>query len=476
MKKFKNAFIAMGVLILAAAIFLSVSDIIRRNQNQSATPTPGSTTEVIMSYDYNDVVGLVTKGQESFEFEKDGSGVWVCKSPAYITASDSAISNTVSMMASLQGQKVYQAGEYKGDLKDFGLGAPWLFTVRLKDGTEKTLRCGDATPTGTGYYVMTSENSPIYVVGTSYGTRLRLRQTTVTEGALVNFADQSLVNSVTIMADGKELLTMEAELMASTDGSISREWTVISPINVPGNSPEADALVKAVDEISIADTAESAAADLSKYGLDTPKREFIFKDYNGREYKLAVGSKTEDGLYYYCTAGAYKDVQRVYVSSLKFMDNTLLSYAYAYAFFENYIGLKSIKIELMGDLNEEHLLEFSFSEDSERLFFDGVEAEGKDRIYETKGITTYCYALQLDGVEPEEPAEKGRQLCRITYARLDGTEAVVEAFELDDARCALYRDGRYFGGWCETWRITREVDHQGLAGTIHAYLKGEIVD
>ena len=382
------------------------------------------------------------------------------------------------MMAALRGTKLYAEGEYEGSLKDFGLDQPWLFTVYFTDGSSKTLKAGRQTPTGSGYYVMNEESGAIYVVPNTYGQRLRLTQSTVTEGALVNFVDADMVNSIEIRKKGQLFMAMTAELYRASDSSVSREWKVTAPVKLAGNSPEIDSLVTAVNEMAIADTVGDGEGEFEKYGLDLPAAEYDFRDSQGIEYSLAIGDKTEDGLYYYCSVGTSTTVYRVYASNVKFIDNTVLFYSYPYAFFENYTGLSWIRMDLFGSLNEVHTLSFKFNEDgSETIALDDVEAKDKDQAFAAKGITTYCYAIQLDGILPEEPKDEvGELIARIIYNRADGTFSIVEAKAWDDARCLLYRDGEYFGGWCETWRIFSETDHQGLAGTIHAYQKYGIVD
>ena len=246
-----------------------------------------------------------------------------------------------------------------------------------------------------------------------------------------------------------------------------------------GHSANVEAFLETVDSLIIADTAEQNSQNLSAYGLDNPAFKYVFKD-NKNTYIISLGDKTSDGNYYYCTVNEGNDVFRVYASNLKFVDNPVLSYAYTYAFFENYTGLKSVDIELMGSVNEKHKLEFIFGEDdSETILFDGTSADkvgddGKkiyDYLYEVKGITTYCYALQVDKIEAEMLFSKGDLICRISYTRKDGSVCVVEAYERDDATCYLYVDGKYMGGYCDTWRIFSETDHQGILGTIRAYEK-----
>jgi len=283
--------------------------------------------------------------------------------------------------------------------------------------------------------------------------------------------------TVELQKKGETFYRLEADFAG--DENTNKLWNIVSPVKISGNSSVVEEFLKTVDSLVIADTAEANCQDLSVYGLDVPAFKYLFTDNKGT-YTISLGNKTTDGNYYYCTVNNGVDVFRVYASNLQFVDNPILSYAYPYAFFENYNTLKSIDIELLGKLNEKHNLIFQFGDDNaEIITFNGISAKemddnGKtvyDYLYEVKGITTYCYALQIDKIEPDMSVDKGELLCRITYNRQDGSSCVVEAYSRDEATSYLFVDDKYMGGYCENRRIFSETDHEGLAGTIHAYQK-----
>lgn len=477
MKSFKTAIIAIVVLAVVIAGYFIATDLIEQSNEANATPTPAATTETIYSYNSDDVVKIVTTGKENFTLELNSEDTWICKLPSYVTASDAAVSNIVTLLERLTGELLYDEGEFEGDLKEYGLDNPYTFTLYFKDDTSVTFKTGDLNPSGTRYYVMLEGSDKIYAVYVAYGEKLRLTQSAITEGDLIVFPDVAKLATVELTKKGKTFYKIEADFEG--DDENDKLWNIVAPIEIAGNTSVIDSFIEAVDALTIADTAQADCQDLSQYGLDNPAFRYIFTD-NTDTYSIELGNKTADGTYYYCTVNGNNDVFRIYSSYLIFIDNPVLSYAYTYAFFENYVDLRSIDIDIRGDVNKKHQLVFQFGDDNaEMITFNGVDAkevndDGKtvyDYTYEVKGITTYCYALQVDAIDTEMSLPKGELLCRITYNRQDGTSCVVEAYERDDATAYMYVDGKYMGGYCDSWRIFSTTDHQGLVGTIDAYEK-----
>ncbi len=475
MRSYKTAIIAVVVLVIAVIGFVIGKDHVQNLNKVEPTKAPEVTEEYLFLFNSADVNKIVTEGSESFTLELNSEERWVCKVPAQVTASSSAIANIVTLMTGATGEVLHKEGEYTGELKDFGLDTPWRFTMYFTDGSKVTYLVGDMNHSGTKYYLMIEGSDKIYTVNTSYGEKLCLTQYSVTEGDLLIFPDITKMATIELYKKGELFYRLEADFAG--DSESDKLWNIVEPIEIMGNSANVEAFIETVDSLIISDTVEQSSQNLADYGLDNPSFKYIFKD-NKSTYTICLGNKTSDGNYYYCTVNEGTDVFRVYVENLQFIDNPVLSYAYTYAFFENYTGLKSIDIELMGSVNETHKLEFKFGEDeSEQILFDGISADKVDSagnkiydyLYEVKGITTYCYALQVDKIDAEMSLPKGDLLCRITYNRKDGTSCVVEAYERDNATCYLFVDGKYMGGYCDTWRIFSEENHQGIAGTIKTY-------
>ena len=479
-KTLRKAIIALVILAVGVGGYFTAKYFIDKNKADDTEDADTNSTVTLAEYNPDNVVKIEGKSNEEFELVRGTSGTWVCKKPEDVTATNSAVNNIVTLLNKMTGQVVYPKGEYKGDLGQFGLEKPAELKLTFADGTTKTFFTGKQSPTGTGYYLMTDDSDAIYLVASVYMRKLILERTDLIAGNLVEFADTAKISEISIEKDGGKVVDFKADFSTNTDGA-SKEWYLVYPINCKANPSEVSGLIDTSESLSVYDTVEGEGADLSKYGLDVPKLKVTFKDNKGTQ-SYELGKK--DGNYYYCTINGGTSVFRVSSEYITFIDNSALSYAYAYPFFENYTGLTSIDIEIFGDVNEKHKMTFQFGKsadgkDIEVLTLDGqaskeTDKDGKEIYnydYEFKGITTYCYALQVDNVEEEQQYEKGELLCRITYTRRDGSKAVVECFERDEGTMYLYLDGQYFGGSCDKWRVFSEEDHQGIVGTIKAYKK-----
>ncbi len=467
----------IAVLILAVVVFLFIKLMpgLKEN-NEAAKATPENTeTAVIVSYNANDVVALEASAKEDFNVIKTDSGSWICKTPSDVTTTDSAISNIVNLLNEMTGSVVFAEGEYKGDLAQFGLANPAKLSIVMKDGTKHTLLTGKEAPSKQGYYLMTEDSDAIYMVASVFARKLVLDRTDLIAGNLMEFAETGKIKEISVEKSGEKVVTMVADFSATTDDS-NKAWNLTYPLNCQANTTEVNGLIETVTGLTVYDIVEPEGANLADYGLDNPILRVSMTDNKGTQ-SFALGNL--NGRYYYCTIGDSTAVFTVSNEYIKFVDNTALNYAYAYPFFETYTNLSEIDIEIFGNVNENHKLTFQFGDDSERLVLDGqpskeFDNDGKEIFnydYEFKGITTYCYAVQLDGIEPEQKYEKGALLGRITYTRQDGSKAVVEAYEREEGTMYLYLDGKYFGGYADKWRIFSEEDHQGLLGTIKAYKK-----
>ncbi len=475
MKSFKTAIIAIVVLAVAITGYFIAKGVIQKNSDKGEESSNTGTGVTVLSFNADDVVKIESKDSESFVLIKTESGSWQCESPADLKLGSDAVSDVLTTINNMTGTCLFAKGEFDGNLADYGLDNPSLFTLTMSDGSKTQVKIGGMNPAGTMYYVMIEGSDEIFTVNTIYGKRLKLTRNLLISGNLIELSDTSKLKTIEIKKKGETECIFEADFSAGGDSS--KAWNITYPIKMAGNTSVIDSLGETLTGLTVFDVLEADCEDLSKYGLDVPEIQYILTD-NKVTATCEFGYKTSDGEFYYCTINGGKDVYRLDADNINFTDNTVLAYAYPYAFFETYTTLSSIDIEIFGSVNETRTLTFQFGDDNaELLSLDGVpsvkqDAEGNtvyDYLYEIKGITTYCYALQIDGLDVSSTLPKGDLACRITYHRQDGSQCVVEAYERDEATVYLYVDGEYMGGYCDSWRIFSETDHQGLWGTIKAY-------
>lgn len=475
MKSFRTAIIAIVVLAVAITGYFIAKGIIQKNANQDDNNTSEGTGVTVLSFQAENVVKIESKDTESFVLTKTESGSWKCESPADVKLDASAVSDILSTINNMTGTCLFAKGEFNGKLSDYGLDKPSLFTLYLSDGSKVAIKIGGMNPAGTMYYIMLEGSDEIFTVNTIYGKRLKLTRNLLISGKLVELSDTDKLKKIEIRKNGESYCVFEADF--SVSGDTNKEWNITYPIAMSGNTSVIASLGETLAGLTVFDLWEADCQELSRYGLDIPAIQYILTD-NKVTVTCEFGNKTADGEFYYCTINGGRDVYRLDADNINFTDNTVLAYAYPYAFFETYTTLSSIDIEIFGTVNARRTLTFQFGDDNaELLSLDGVpsvkkDADGNtvyDYLYEIKGITTYCYALQIDGLDVSAEAPKGNLACRITYHRQDGSQCVVEAYERDAATVYLYVDGAYMGGYCDSWRIFSETDHQGLWGTIKAY-------
>lgn len=475
MKSFKTAIIAIVVLAVAITGYFIARGVIQKNSDNGEESPNADTGVTVLSFDVGKVVKIESKDDESFVLAKTDSGSWICESPDDLKLGSSAVSDILTTISNMTGTRLFAKGEFDGNLADYGLDKPSLFTLTMSDGGKIEVKIGGMNPAGTMYYVMLNDSDEVFTVNTIYGKRLKLTRNLLITGKLIELSDTTKMKTIEIKKKGETDCILEADF--SVSGDTNKTWNITYPIAMAGNTSAIESLGEALTGLTVFDILEAACEDLSKYGLDVPAVQYILTD-NKVTATCEFGSKTSDGEFYYCTINGGNDVYRLDADNINFVDNTVLAYAYPYAFFETYSTLSAIDIEIFGSVNETRRLTFQFGDDNaELLSLDGVpsvktDSEGNklyDYLYEIKGITTYCYALQIDGLDISADLPKGELACRITYHRQDGTQCVVEAYERDEATVYLYVDGSYMGGYCDSWRIFSETDHQGLWGTIKAY-------
>ena len=473
MKSFKTAIISLVVLAVAIAGFFLVKHFLDDSQPQDSDSNGRSVD--FLDFDPDDVVKIEASNTERFVLTKKDE-VWQCEEPADLTISSSTVSNMLTVLSNMRATLLYDTGEFQGNLFDFGLNDPALFTVYMKDGSSITVKIGVTNISGTMNYAMIEGSDKIYTVGDTYSKRLLVTKLTLINGKLLDFSDTDAIRTVEMKKEGALYYRIEAD---AADAESEKGWNITYPVKLQGMPSQVNSLIETLTSLSVSKLEASGCDNLEAYGLKDPYIQYTVYDGSKTE-SFEIGNKTADGSAHYCTINGKNDVYTVVSGNLNFLDDTVLAYGYPYAFFENYKTLSSIDIEIFGSNPSTHKSEFFFDEEGNdaQLKFDGTsairkDAEGND-IYNYSnsfyGITTALYTLQLDKLELKQQYEKGTLLCRITYHRQDGSSCVVEAYQREAETAYLYVDGSYIGGYCDTFRIFSEVNHQGIQGTIDAYL------
>ncbi len=129
-----------------------------------ATPTPGAQQEYLFNIEgaISDV-RIERVGDKALEMQKDDQGNWKIISPEGLETDNDAANNA---LASLPAMPVVTTLAQVPDLEAMGLAHP-AYRIVVKTSAEKSYDAsvGGATPTKSGYYVMSSNRS-IMIVST----------------------------------------------------------------------------------------------------------------------------------------------------------------------------------------------------------------------------------------------------------------------------------------------------------------------
>ncbi|HZJ57848.1 MAG TPA: DUF4340 domain-containing protein [Clostridia bacterium] len=332
-----------------------------------------------------------TRGEKEVEVEKDGKkekekkSVWEVDYPHEILLKEMRVDDLAYSFANLQAERIIEE-ETPDDLAPYGLKEPQATgTVTLKDGSKNILYLGNQTPIGNTYYLMLDGDPKVYEVWTNHGDHLRYTLADVRDKSLPQVNPEALSY---LLVDKKDDRPIEIRLSEEDEEDAVQVnlglWQMIRPyretMNVNGEA--VSKYLEAMPMLSIEDFVEDGAEDLSKYGLDEPKAEFIIKD-DENSIHLLIGDEYDDGMVYFKLPDS-NSVYGMKKANTKFLDVT------AFELVDKFIYIVSIdnvdKIEVEG-LGQKHTLTL------ERETKPAEEEDEEDEV-----VTTY----RVDGKEVED--------------------------------------------------------------------------
>jgi hypothetical protein len=149
------------IVLLIFAILLAVVLLWQRMQDQKAseaTPTAAEAAERQYLFDIaGEVAGLRIEhvGENSIELVKDENGQWVLAGSSALDIDSASVEAVVGQLSSLP---LVSTLQNIPQLQDLGLEPPaYRILVIQKDGTQLVASVGNATPTGSGYYVLAGD-------------------------------------------------------------------------------------------------------------------------------------------------------------------------------------------------------------------------------------------------------------------------------------------------------------------------------
>ena len=307
------------------------------------------------------------------------------------------------------------------------------FVVNQKDGSRNRFIIGDALPgDDAGYYMMEDNGDRIYTIS-SYNAKKIFKTTDSYRSTSLASIDSSTIKRISVAKNGNTLLEIRAaEKGGTTLSNMTSDFVVTIPY--PGEAASSDMLSKLAESfktIEIKGFADDNPSDLDAYGLGKSKTVLTINTSDDKEYKLALGSAAEDGVYM-----QWNDVASVYIGDKAYLDAVEalnpIDYVSKLVEIHNIADVESVDIMKDGVVLKLEIDQSKQDEDSGKFKVNGKEMAEKDfkKLYQQViGVTFTDYA-----------AEKvsGQPFMTITYNMSDGSRSMVELYDYNE-RCYAAR-------------------------------------
>jgi hypothetical protein len=238
-----------------------------------------------------DQVTVTATGGDVTTLKKSGDA-WQVVAPVTAPADASAASSIVSTLETLEMNK--SLGDQTTSLANFGLDPPrYRVAFRAEgDAAEHVLNVGNKTPTGSDLYAQVAGKPTLFLLSAYLDDNLNRTTFDLRDKTVLKFARDD-VDAISLQPAGAPAI-----VIAKKDV----DWVMQSPVEARLDPMAIDTLLSRAGSIQaksiVGDGAQApTAAELKKYGLDTPQLTVTVGAGSTRA-SLAIGGHREDGTLY----------------------------------------------------------------------------------------------------------------------------------------------------------------------------------
>jgi hypothetical protein len=294
----KKRTIALLVTLVILAVLAGVYAYLRLKP-ASAAPGPAEDAKRELSkLDAEQLVKIVLSERPEGTLtlvKKDGAWALDPASPVKLEAS--AVDDLVYSFTALFAERTIEA--QPSDLASYGLVPPRAVArAWLADGTVKTLRLGDATPTGNTYYLQVEGDPAVYSVWMNHGQHYHWNVADLRSKALLTAINSEEVSYFKARMRSGEVI----ELIEKTPEETKQfqlgfgKYLMIRPYparqGVDGE--KLNPVLQGASTIDIAEFVDDAPTDLARYGLARPWGELVVRDKAGTLHLLFGADRGAD--------------------------------------------------------------------------------------------------------------------------------------------------------------------------------------
>ncbi len=436
MKLYRNAIILVVVVALLGGAYFFIS------KNKKPDDSGVSDVETIRVLDYTtDKLEKVTleNTEGTFVIQKKDTE-WELISPTDFKADKSKLSSIAINASSVIADKVVE--EDAQDLSIYGLDKPVQVTLKITDGTEKTLQIGSQTPTKGGYYCKLKDSGKVYVIGTYTSEALLISRLELKDKTLYTLKSEDII-SVSMDRKGGSLFK------AQKNGDV--DWQMLSPVQGNMNTTALSPMIEALTATAVSEYIEENASDLSKYGLANPAYVFEYATSTA-SYKLLLGSEKEKGSLIYAKLEGSNDVFTISESAYTFLDKPLKEILEVFAYIVNIDQVTKIELTMDGKTTVFGLDVYKDAEgnsdtDKDKFTMNEKDASMKDEN-DKQPFRTFYQALIGIGLDEIEPGDVPMGTPEITikyYLKSSPGTMKVDFVSKDANYYSVYRNDKYTG-------------------------------
>lgn len=370
MKLYRNAIILVVIVALMGAAYYFVN----KNKNSTDATEPTTDADYIKLMDYNsDQVDSVTltNDEGTVVIVKDSDGTtWKVSSPADFKGNPSTLSGIVINASSLSADRLIE--ENAADLAIYGLDKPVSITVKIKDGPEKTLEIGAATPTKNAYYAKMKDSPKVYTVSSYTAEQFKVGLKDIKDKAILALKEDDIIN-----------LSMDRKgqnVFKSKKADIG--WTLQAPISGNVNADAVGPMLTALATLNASAYEELDSKDLAKYGLDSAPYSFEFST-SSASYKLLLGREKTKGSSIYARLDGSNDVFTLDETPFSFLDKPFKEIIEVFVYIVNIDQVNRIELTMNGKTTTFGLDVYKDADgksdsDKDKFTMDGKDVSFKD--------------------------------------------------------------------------------------------------
>ena len=227
--------------------------------------------------------------------KKDGA--WVLDPTSPVKLDSSSVDDLVYSFTALFAERTIE--EQPSDLAQYGLVPPRAVArAYLADGTVKTLRLGDETPTGNTYYLQVEGDPAVYSVWMNHGQHFHWKAADLRSKALLtSIKTEEISYYKARLRSGQTIEIVEKTPEETKQFQMGfGKYLMIEPYPSPRgvDAEKFDPMLQGPASIDIGEFVDDSPTDLARYGLAKPWGELVVRDKAGTLHLLFGADRGSD--------------------------------------------------------------------------------------------------------------------------------------------------------------------------------------